>query len=339
MDGLVYIILVNWNGWRDTIECLESVLRNNYQHYKVVVCDNDSQDDSINNIISWAEGKIFLEDSGSEISRKYCSPPVDKPIRYVRYNRDEAERGGNDTNAQLILIQTGANLGFAGGNNVGMRYAMTRNDCAYVWLLNNDCVIDPDALCHLVQRTNEKPGAGMCGSTVIYYYNPDTVQALGGLRYLKWLGTGMCIGHGQKLGEYASIDCDRIEKKLNHILGASLFVSRGFLEKVGLMNEEYFLYYEEIDWATRAKGIYSLAYAPASIVYHKEGRSIGTTAKRINRSLTSDYYLFKNKLVFARKYFPWALPTVYLRVIAAMVTRALWGKWEHARMIAKIILS
>jgi len=83
-------------------------------------------------------------------------------------------------------------------------------------------------------------------------------------------------------------------------------VRRPFLEQIGLMSENYFLYFEEIDWATRARGKYSLAYAPRSVVYHKEGRSIGTSVDRAKRSSSSCYYLARSGMLFTKRYFPLA---------------------------------
>ena len=337
MKDRVYIVLLNWNGWRDTIDCLESALHNNYPNFKVVVCDNDSSDNSLDHIKAWADGQYPLPDNNSEIRQKHCFPVVDKPVSYVCYSRKEAEAGGSETDASLVLIQTGANLGFAGGNNVGIRYIQARDDYSFIWLLNNDTVIHADALVQLVNRMESVTGAGMCGSTVYYYHDPDHLQAQGGAQYVKWLGMGRHIGEGLPVEQM--IAPEQVEQQLDYILGASMLISKSFIENIGLMNEEYFLYFEELDWALRAKGKFCLVYAPDSVVFHKEGGSIGTDSSGINRSLTSDYYLFKNRLIVTRKYFPWLLPLVYMRLIVAMLTRVVFGKWQHARTIGKILLT
>lgn len=337
MTDKAYIVVLNWNGWRDTIECLESIFRSNYASYAVIVCDNDSIDNSLENIKAWADGQLVLPDGDSQIRQDYCSPALEKPISYTCYSRQEAEAGGRKVDVPLILIQTGANLGFAGGNNVGIRYAQARNDYAFLWLLNNDTVVHPDALAQLVHRMETTPTAGMCGSTVAYYHDPTRLQAQGGARYLRWLGMGRHIGEGKPVENKKSQE--QVERQLDYVLGASILVSKSFLQEVGLMNEEYFLYFEELDWALRARGKYSLAYAPQSIVFHKEGGSIGTDYSGVNRSLQSDYYLFKNRLTITRKFFPWLLPSVYLRLVVAMLTRAVFGRWQHARVIGKIIFT
>jgi GT2 family glycosyltransferase len=95
-------------------------------------------------------------------------------------------------------------------------------------------------------------------------------------------------------------------------------------------DESYFLYYEELDWATRSKGRFDLVYAQESIVYHKIGGSIGTSSCPRGKSLLSDYYTLRNRLKFTRKYYPTALPTVYFGVFCALTVRLLLGQWRKA---------
>lgn len=159
----VYIILVNWNGWLDTLECMESLLNLDYHDFRIVVCDNGSCDCSLQQIIHWAD------------SRK---------LNYTEYRREEAEIGGNKfKDSTLTIVHNNENLGFAGGNNVALRYGLARGDADYYWLLNNDTIVQPDALSHLVARMQEDPMVGMCGSTILMYDNHMKTQALGGGYY------------------------------------------------------------------------------------------------------------------------------------------------------------
>jgi GT2 family glycosyltransferase len=333
---LVYIILLNWNGWKDTIECLESIFRNQYPNYRVIVCDNDSQDGSLDKIKLWAEGRLECNSENDQLNH-LTSPPVFKPLSYVEYNRQEAENGGRreNTDAQLILIQTGGNLGFAGGNNVGLRFVMARNDFSYVWLLNNDTVIEPDALNHMVKRMQDVPGAGICGSTLLYYHDITRVQALGGATYNRWAGVSKHIGQGHTFMS-EKIDIERVEKSMAYVVGASMLVSRDFLQEIGLLCEDYFLYYEELDWAIRSRERYRKVYAKDSIVYHKEGASIGSNSCVSKKSLKADYYGIKNRLVFTKRFFPYALPTVYLGLLITLVNRIRRKQWNRIPMILRI---
>lgn len=332
----VYIILVNWNGWRDTIECLESVLRNDFKEYKVIVCDNGSTDNSLEHIKIWADGKLDAF-NGDVTLRKLSFPPISKPVPYTEIDREEAERRRAEVEEgpPLVLIRNGANLGFAGGNNVGMRYALADGDFDYVWLLNNDTVIQPDALTSLIERMKEKPEAGMCGSTLLHYEKPDKVQALGGGWYCKWLGLPWHYGRFGKLA--ASVDRKKAEARMNYVEGASMLVSRSFLQDVGLMCEDYFLYFEEPDWAIRARGRYALAYAPSSVVYHKVGRSIGTTSNPLHKSQVCDYYNIRNRLLFTSRHYPNALPSIIIFVMLEIFLRAALLMPARSKMLAGIL--
>jgi len=269
------VLLVNWNGWKDTIECLESVQQSLGVSFRLVVCDNGSQDHSLDKIAAWASA------GGTP---------------FVRYDRAQAERGGQaEENAPLVLIQTGANLGFAGGNNVGLRYCLAHGGFDYVWVLNNDTVVAPDALVQLVARMQQDPAIGMCGSKLVFYHHRDTVQAYGGSAFDARRGVVVPIGQFQPVN--AVCDVPAVEAHMAYVVGASMLVSKTFLQTVGLMCEDYFLYFEEIDWAFRARGKFKLAYADASVVWHKEGGSIGSSSTR-EASATSTRYLYRNRIIF-----------------------------------------
>ena len=161
------IILVNWNGWGDTIECLESIFRSVPSDVRVIVCDNDSTDGSVDKIEAWAEGRLDVVVPVGHPLRETSWPPVLKPIPFQICERLDAENeGGCDNTARLVVIRTGGNLGFAGGNNVGLRNVLRNGQEDYVWLLNNDTVIAHGALDALLERMDENPVIGMCGSTL-----------------------------------------------------------------------------------------------------------------------------------------------------------------------------
>ncbi len=306
----VYIIILNWNGWQDTIECLESVFRLDYPDFRVIVCDNDSRDGSLEYIKSWAEGKIRADVAADNPLRHLTFPPVAKPVIYAEYDRGQAEAGNGDGSASMVLIHIGANLGFAGGNNVGMRYALARNDFAYVWLLNNDTVIEPDALAHMVQRMEEKPDAGMCGSLTPFYNNPGIIWTAGGGTLSTWLAKSVNIDYGKPVTEVSPRE--KVESRMNYLAGASMLVSADFLRFVGLMSEDYFLYFEEPDWYMRGKHRFSLAYADKAIVYHKVG--ISTSRWDAGASKTTVKFHLTSQLRFMAKFFPFALPRVLFRI-------------------------
>ena len=292
----VFIVILNWNGLEDTLACLESLRHLDYLNYEVIVVDNDSADGS------------------EEVLRQ----------RYPQH----------------IIIQSGANLGFAGGTNVGLRYAL-EHGADYAWLLNNDTLVEPDALTELVRRMQAKPGAGLCGSTLVYHHDRDKIQAYAGATYNKWLSTSHHIGqdaprYQARHQEGQEVDVQAVEEKLDYLVGASCLASRPLLEEVGLMSEDYFLYYEEVDWATRAKGRYMLAFAPKSIVYHKEGGSIGSSSEGAKKSRLADYYGVRNRLLYTRIHAPEALPSVYLGLLITVANRVRRRQWARIPMILSL---
>lgn len=340
VDPHVYIVILNWNGWRDTIECLESLFRLAYTRFSVIVCDNASDDGSLERIKEWARGELEVEAPRSQFLQRLIVPAVRKPIRYVEYGRAQAEAGGNsaDGDVPLVLIRTEENRGFGPGINVGLRYALARDDFDYVWLLNNDSVVEPTALGALVGHAEDKPEAGFCGSTILYYHNPTTVQALGGAIYNRWLGLPRHAGEGQP---YRLVtDASKVERRLAYICGASMLVKKALLRSVGLLPEDHFLYGEELDWALRAKGRFGLAFAPASVIYHKEGATIGSASRpqHRTRSLLSEYYGLLARIRLTRRYYPYALPTVYLGFVFTILRRVLARRWMHARVAFRVLI-
>jgi len=333
MERCTYIILVNWNGWPDTIECLESLFSLTDSAFRVVVCDNGSNDDSLRRIQRWAAGKQPASASDPSMAA-YSSPARSKPVPCTRLTRDQAEQPGVTCDSRLVLIDCGENLGFAGGCNVGLRFVLGQREMAWAWLLNNDTVVDPAALSCLVEKMEHNPDAGIAGSTLVYYHQTDRIQALGGARYFPCLGLAMHIGRFR--GHRRVVDEHHIERQMQYVMGASMFVTRKFIETVGLMSEEYFLYYEELDWALRARGKFDLAYAQGSLVFHKAGKSIGSSNKAATRSHIADYHLMRNRLRITQKFFHRYALLVRAFLCVEAVIRLLQGRTGQAGMIWRL---
>jgi GT2 family glycosyltransferase len=289
----VFIVVLNWNGWEDTNECLASLMKLGYPNFKILVVDNASTDASVSNI--------------------------------------------QQEFPKIRILQMSENRGYAAGNNEGIRYAMDHG-ADYIWILNNDTVIEPDSLWPLVKKMEKNKSIGMCGSLLKDYYQTEQVQALGGGRYYKWLGiTRLLLPQTKGQNSY---EVENIEQSLDFILGASMFVSKKFVDSTGLMNENYFLFYEEIDWAVRSKQTYKLGFAPKSVVYHKLNATLNIEKEDgQKRSKRVDYFQIKNRLKFTRSYYIRYLPTVYLTVIYALIKRLLKGQGENAVMILKLMFS
>lgn len=321
----VGIIILNWNRWEDTLECLESVYRNVYQNYQVIVVDNGSIDGSVERIKEWADGKQELTTNKNDNPLYVLSyPTVKKPVCYICYNRDEAEKGENsDLESQiskknrnaftdnmkrkppttiepLIIIQTGKNLGFAGGNNVGIRYIHNKDDFDYLWLLNNDTVIDSNALSEMVKLICSDNKIGMVGSKLLLYDRPEVIQVLGGTDKITWKNPGGTLLY---YGMEDSLCPDTDFELKGYISGASLLVKNEVIKNIGLLDENYFMLAEETDWCFRASQAgWKLYCSTKSKVWHKVGASV-KNKKGKTFPIYYDYYETRNHLYFVRKHF------------------------------------
>jgi GT2 family glycosyltransferase len=166
----------------------------------------------------------------------------------------------------------------------------------------------------------EKPRAGICGSTLPYYSLPGKLWARGGATYNKWFAYAKCIGIHQAVDSPA--DPEEVERKMDYVAGASMLVTRAFLRDIGLMDEGYFLYFEEPDWAVRARGRYELAYSRESVVYHKVGSSVRSLQAPPGGGHASTLLNAESALRFTRKHFPLAVPTVRLALLGVRAAAA-----------------
>lgn len=227
-------------------------------------------------------------------------------------------------NKEILFFLTEENKGYAAGNNVALKYAMKQKDMEYCWILNNDTLVDENALTKLFEFMESHQDVGICGSKLVYDWDRSKIQGYGG-HFNPFFATSR---HCTDI---------RMIKHIDYVIGASVFVRREFLQDIGLMCEDYFLYCEEIDWAERAKGKYKIACVPESIVYHKEGASTG--GKDIqNKSVMSDYYLLRARLLFTKKFYKKYLPIVYLTMLYAIFNRIKRRQYDRIWMIIKLML-
>ncbi len=332
-DPQICIIIVNYNSWQDLIECVASVLKSDFKGFHIVVCDNDSADGSLDKLKAWAKGEKQTPCANEDLigfSQSDGRDPLD--LHIIDRGETQTER----PNTRLTLIDTGANLGFAGGNNVGLRYAMAVfPDCPSFYLLNADTVIAPDALTHLAARMHREDQPGLCGTKVGYYFEPDTLQVLNGHRFNHWTGASYPIFGREPLD--SAFDAHHIEQTTDYVIGASLCISRAFLEQVGLLNEDYFLYFEEIDLAIRNRGQFAIGFCGDALVYHKEGGAAGSQSLTLQRSPLSQYYLSKSRVAFFRRYMPLRLPVVVLYELFHCARYVVRRKFAQAASVIKAL--
>lgn len=330
------VIIVNYKRADDTIECLESLLRSSVP-VRVVVVDNAPGDGSADRIMAWAAGTLAPKVASDAMAR-YSQPPIPKPVPLLRLAAHPA--GTSPADVSLTLIESPSNLGFAGGNNLGLKHLLADEALTSFWLLNNDTVVAPDAAEALLTEMESTPNIGMCGTTVCYYWRPQIIQALNGSRYNRLSGTSASIAGGQSLD--APYDKQTVAAATDFVLGASLGVSRPFLKTIGLMEESYFLYFEELDWVTRNERLgarrFAIAFADRARVWHKEGGSIGSSGVKGQRSALSDYWMARSRLGYVRRFSPWLLPWHWLLTVGIVLRRVLRRQPDKALTVLRALL-
>lgn len=312
-DAAVCAVVVNWNGWRDTIVCLESLLMLGGTPMRVVVCDNASGDGSI------AEITRFLR------------------ARLPQWQVEDGEAGFVDPDPRagvlsVHLVSLPRNLGYAGGINAGIDWARQRWTPRGFWLLNNDVQAEPGALDALVAAQASVPDAGICGSVLMEWDAPGQVQGVAGM-FRRWLGVGW---HSKDL----PADGSSVSFGVDYPIGASMYVAADYLDRVGPMDPDYFLYCEEMDWAERGRrqGLRPLV-ALRSRLRHKEGASTGSRGGVRNKSLLSERYGVVNRLRITRKFWPLWLPVVWSSLLLVILDRLVHGEVERARLVLRLMFT
>jgi len=332
MNPIVSIIILNWNGWKDTIECLESLYQINYLNYDIIIVDNASQDDSIEKIREYCEGMLKVNPEYF----KYDS--TNKTIEIFEYTEKESIKINSEdsgikkspSNKKLILIKSDKNYGFAEGNNIGFKYAMETLNPDYILLLNNDTFVDRRFLHELVEvaETDEK-----IGSVQSLLLNP-------GGRIIDSLGQELFIwGASDKAGgsNYENIPNENIEI-FGACAAAALYRSK-ILKKTGLFDEDFFVMFEDVDlsWKINLEGFKSVLVFN-SIVYHKRGISAGKSNPLIL------YHQTKNWLIIWIKYYPALFilngiiknPRNFLQIFNGFyISLKLRRFWKFFRLLAK----
>jgi GT2 family glycosyltransferase len=329
----VAVVIVNWNGWRECVECLDSLFAQSHADIHVFVVDNASTDNSIEYIAAWCErpqwNTCWTRHSGvAYLTDQVTSLPID--YRVV----DRADHGlpPPPSGCRLTIMRSGENLGFAGGCNVGVRAAgLSHFD--YFWFLNADTVIDGRALVELLERAEGDSRIGMVGSTVRFYETPDIVQAMGGAHLNRSNGTSWHIGQGTKVADIPE-DVSGIERQMDYVMGASMLVSAKYIQDVGLMEEDYFLYFEEIDWALRGSRDFQFGFAPRSYVFHKWG----VNSHKAMPVFSARYY-YRNRLRFVARFLPERISAVKRALFEQMMRHVVRGRWRQAHIVFSTLIN
>lgn len=231
------------------------------------------------------------------------------------------------------LIETGQNLGFVGGNNVGLEYARG-SGAEYALLLNNDTEVAPDFLDHLVAAAESDGQVGITGPSIYYFDEPDTFWSAGGS--IDWKkGVTSMIGINQiEQGQYGTQP-----HLVDFVTGCALLIKMDVVNKVGMLDPRFFLYYEETEWCVRVRNAgYDILHVPASKIWHK----ISPVAREASPMV--HYYMTRNRLLFLKlsdaSLISWINTYVeYARTLVSWALRPRWrGKASQRQAMQQAIL-
>ena len=242
----IFVVILNFNGYVETKNCIESLKKSYYSNLKIVVVDNASFDNSIENL-----RKEFTD------------------IQYI------------------ISIK---NLGYAGGMNIGVKFAL-KNNADLILLTNNDVIFTTNFLKPLVDVITKK-NIGIVSPKSLYLDDKDTIYCAGANYSLLF-----CGGHNPYQGKPSNFYANKV-RKITFAEGSCLLVKKDVFEKVGFIEEKYFMYFEDLDFSDKVRKYFEIYYVPDSIIYHKGG------AGRNWEDYSPLYYFYntRNRLIFFSHY-------------------------------------
>lgn len=272
----IAIILLNWNGKKDTLECLNSLQKVRYPNFQAIVVDNGSTDDS---------------------------------VRAIR-----------TAHPHVPILETGSNLGFAGGNNPGIEWAL-RHHAEWVLLLNNDTIVAPDFLDAFLKATREQPKAKILGAKILRYHQPDVIDHLGGF----W---------NPQMGEFTSPEAGEADhpyfhmRAVDYVCGAALLMHRSVPETIGLLEPRFFLFWEESDFSFRAKRAgFEVWTAPEAKVWHKVSASFTGGKPQMH------YFWWRSRLLWIERN---CTPEEKKKLYRKIILPDLWKMGRHYLLKAGI---
>lgn len=297
--GKIYITLVNYNGFDDTLDCLVSLTRLNHPNFQIVLLDNGSTNNSLEAMTDVLSGKNKgnYKKEWEEILEGSDFQVIDDKFSVKETFHIDGDEG-KPFQHPIIMIEKHGNVGFSRGNNICFRYIMQQGDFAHAWVLNNDTIVDPEALATMEAEIEKNVKIGMVGSVLIYNDEREKIQTVGGGKFFPLLSVTKLMYKNAPVASLKNINKEEAVKKIDFLMGASVLVRKEVLEKVGFFDEDYFVYVEEMDWMHRMKKAgWSLSIAIDSLVYHKDSSS--------SKDYREFYYyqLNKNNMVFLKKHY------------------------------------
>jgi GT2 family glycosyltransferase len=319
-NPVIGVVIVTFNSALIIDECLESVFSSTFKSLRVVIVDNASTDSTCDVVQNWATGRTaFHPRDLSPLGRQDI---LQKPLPFVllttAYRPPET--------FPLTLLRAEFNGGYAYAVNLGLKFLCDDASISSFWILNPDCVVPADTASAIAQASLDNDYSLMGGRT-LQYDRPDEIQTDGGV--VSRL-TGRC--RSLNMGKSSSTTPLPDSASIDFITGAHFAVSRKFIERVGLMTESYFLYYEEVDWAFR-RGTLPMRIIDGAIVFHRGGTAVGSGSARRRASPFANYFNYRNRQRFVRRFLPLSLPLALAFACAKAFQLMLLGATDEAAAI------
>ena len=259
----VFIILVNWNNYVDTIDCLSSLTLIDYEDYCVIVIDNSSTNGSVREIKRWLGQNAI----------PYRSAPVELS--------NEPTMGRKS----VLIVESKENTGFAGGNNIGIEIAKEQG-ADYILLLNNDTIVTKTFLTEMLRTFAIEKDIGIVSGKIYFHDNPSRIWYCGGR-----------IDFVRGAAYHDDVERDGTFET-GFITGCLMLIKKDVIEKVGLLDKSYFLNVEDWDYSYKTRKAGFRLYVNANaIIYHKTSSAIGGLY-----SLRNQYYFHRNRLFFFKRH-------------------------------------
>lgn len=292
----IVIIVLNWENWPATQSCISSILELN----------------------EWQESpnqlQLIICDNGSmDGSNNHISSWIEQ-----------------QSNNNILLLSNKNNLGYAAGNNCAIKYALKNLQSKYIWILNNDTRLKNDSLTHLLDASQNNPEKLIFGSTILDDSQEQIVQCAGGYHYHPLSSITKASQSGLRLE-----NLDKLDNKLDYISGAAMFIRTEAFTEYGLLPEDYFLYYEELDYVQIIGGSNKILWEPKSIIYHQGGSSFIDVNNKKN-SIKAQYYENLSTFKFTNKYYKKYLPLVlFIRLVTKPILFIVRKDWHLFRPLLK----
>ncbi|HEV2302432.1 MAG TPA: glycosyltransferase family 2 protein [Stellaceae bacterium] len=306
----VVVAIVAYGRAPEVALCLSSLARSTFAGFEIVIVENAGAEAYEALSAALAAGLP----AASGIAGEGIAEPRRTGPRALRSRRFALASG-----QPVLVIEASHNLGYGGGVNLVLAAVADAPDWRGLWILNPDTEPEPEALAKLLEYA-EAGGYGLVGCRLVLSAE-GLVQTRGGA-WRRLVGRGRSLGYGEPAD--AVVDSAAIERRLEWVSGAACYATRAFIEGVGPMSEDFFLYCEDVEWSLRGRR-FRLGYAHAAVVRHASGTTIGSAASIRARSSLSIYLTERNALLLTRRRFPWLYPLVVLVMLALTADYLLRG--------------